>query len=313
MPTPEAQQILTDVEAAWAELQAAVDELGETGIEEATVAGWTAKEMLSHVAFWAESVEGFVTTAWRGQPLPEGWTFGSGYTPPTDGTWPHYQQHNDREAAWGREHTGPEVLNRLSEAHARLVQFIEAVTPEETARDRQYWSDVSGHLREHLDELRGVEKPKLTRESLLATVDANWQPFKSAAVQLGPASLERQTSAGWTAKEMLSHAAFWDEAAVGAIVGMMRRQPMPPGWGFGSGYVPDGGEWPRDVVHNAREAEWARGQTADAVLARLEKAHAGLVEVLETVTEEELAKDGDYYARLGRHYREHLPELQGLL
>src|SRR6187401_2524218 len=233
---PEAQQIIADIESAWAELQAEVDALGEDGIERATIAGWTAKEMLSHMAFWAESVEGFVTTAWRGQPLPEGWIFGSGYTPSVDGSWPHFQQHNDREAAWGRGHTGGEVLQRLAAAHGRLVRFVEAITPEEAARDPQYWSDVSGHLREHLAELRGAEKPKLTREEMLAKVEGNWQPFQAAAVQLGPAGLDRTTSAGWTAKELLAHAAFWDEAAVGAIIGMMRRQPMPPGWVFGSGY-----------------------------------------------------------------------------
>ena len=105
MPTSEAETILADVESAWAPLQAEVDALGEARLEEPTVAGWTAKELLSHVAFWAEAVEGFVTSAWRNRPLPEGWTFGSGYVPASDGSWPHFQVHNDREAAWARERT----------------------------------------------------------------------------------------------------------------------------------------------------------------------------------------------------------------
>jgi hypothetical protein len=66
-------------------------------------------------------------------------------------------------------------------------------------------------------------------------------------------------------------------------------------------------------VHNAREAAWARSQSAEAVVARLDSAHVGLVNVLETVTEDELVRDGDYYARLGQHYREHLGELEGLV
>jgi hypothetical protein len=312
MPTPEAETILADVESAWAPLQAEVHALGEARLDEPTVAGWTAKELLSHVAFWAEAVEGFVTSAWRNRPLPEGWAFGSGYVPASDGSWPHYQVHNDREAAWARGRTPREVLGRLSASHERLTRFLATVTAEEAARDSQYWSDVAGHLREHTDELRGVEQEKLTRESLLARVDEHWQPFRAAVEEMGPAGLQRETRAGWTVKEMVATVAFWDEAAVGAIIGMMRRQPMPPGWGFGSGYVPQtGAEWPRADVHNAREAAWARDRSADVVLARLDAAHAELVKVLETVTEEELVRDGDYYSRLGQHYREHLGELQG--
>jgi hypothetical protein len=312
MATADAERIPAEVEAAWADLNAEVVARGEAGLEAPTVAGWSAKEMLAHAAFWAEAVEGFVTGMWRGQNLPAGWTFGSGWMP-GEGSWPHYQEHNDREAAWGRAHTAREVLARLEEARRRLLGFVATVTAEEAQRDPQYWAEVSGHLREHAAELRGEEKRTLTRDGLLARVEATWQPFKAATDALGPAGISLATSAGWTAQELLAHAAFWDEAAVGAIVGMMRRLPMPPGWRFGSGYVPEPGDWPRADVHNAREAAWARGQPAEAVLARLETAHRGLVEVLETVTEDELAKDGDYYARLGGHYREHLPELLALL
>jgi hypothetical protein len=204
------------------------------------------------------------------------------------------------------------VVERFQSAHGRLTRFVETISAGEATRDRQYWADVSGHLREHLDELRGLEKPPLTRQQLLTNVATAWEPFKSAAVRLGPDGLERETSAGWKAKELLGHAAFWDEAAFGAIAGMMRHEPMPPGWGFGSGYVPNSSEWPRAEVHNAREAAWARGQQASAVLERLEKAHRGLVNVLETVTDDELARDKDYFGRLGKHYAEHLPELEAL-
>ncbi len=111
---------------------------------------------------------------------------------------------------------------------------------------------------------------------------------------------------------MLSHAAFWDEAIEGFVLSVYRQQALPPGWEFGSGYVPDPGEWPSFMVHNAREAEWGRGQTAEAVLDRLRASHARMLEFLQTVTDEEITGHPEYFAELGNHYTEHLPELQGL-
>jgi hypothetical protein len=155
MAAAEVQQILADVEAAWANLDEEVARWGEGRLANPTIAGWTGKELLSHIAFWAEAVEGFVVSAWRQQPLPPGWSFGSGYMPSADGDWPHFQVHNDREAAWAREQSTSAVLQRLNESHRRLVGFIRTVTVEEALRDSQYWSDVAGHLREHTAELRG--------------------------------------------------------------------------------------------------------------------------------------------------------------
>lgn len=149
-------------------------------------------------------------------------------------------------------------------------------------------------------------------DELVERVMETWRPFEQALRQLGPQGIDARTPAGWSAKEMLGHVAFWDEAVVGAITGMIRAQPMPEGWGFGSGYVPEG-DWPRADVHNAREAAWAREQTADAVLARLWSAHSDMVALLHTVTPEELRTRDDYFGQLGGHYREHLPELAAIL
>lgn len=311
MPSSGAQRILAEIETDWTAFRTEIDALGADGLDRPTVAGWTAKEMVSHVAFWAEAVESYVTGAWRNQALPSGWTFGSGYTP-GDGPWPHFQVHNVREAAWANEHGAHAVLERLEDAHRRLLRFVETVTDEEVANNPQYWSEVTGHIREHLAELRGVNRAKPDPATVLAEVKDAWNPLREAVNQLGSAGLGKLSVAGWTAKELLSHIAFWDEAAVGAIIGMMRRQSMPTGWGFGSGYVPQGGSWPTAEVHNAREAAWARGRLDSEVIERLDRAHAGFVDVLLTVTQEEIDQDDSYFARLGHHYREHLHELESL-
>ena len=155
MPSPQARNILAEIEAVWAELDREVTAWRERGLDGSTAAGWSAKEMLGHLAFWAEAVEGFVVSVWRQQPLPGGWAFGSGYIP-GDGPWPPFQEHNAREAAWAGGQADEAVVARLAAAHERLVAFIGTVTGEEADRDPQYWRDVAGHLGEHLQELRAT-------------------------------------------------------------------------------------------------------------------------------------------------------------
>lgn len=139
-----------------------------------------------------------------------------------------------------------------------------------------------------------------------------WAPFREAVAQ---ADLDRTTSAGWTVKEMLSHVAFWDET-VGAVIPMILRGggDIPADWpGFASGYEPpDDGTWPHFDVHNAREAEWARGQSHEAVISRLDAAHEHARQALQQLTPEEVETDSFRAYVLEEktaHYEDHLREL----
>lgn len=156
MPGDAATRILAEVAANWSLVDASLTRLSDEDLERTTPAGWPAKEMLSHLAFWAEAVEGYVTLAIRLKPLPEGWQFGSGYVPDVDKPWPHFEEHNAREAAWGRAHTPGEVRERLRLAYAGLQQFLTTVTDDEATANEQYFHDVAGHYREHAAELDGL-------------------------------------------------------------------------------------------------------------------------------------------------------------
>jgi hypothetical protein len=144
-----------------------------------------------------------------------------------------------------------------------------------------------------------------------ARVDAAWFPFWAAVAALGHA-LEEPTPGAWPAKEMLAHIAFWDEAVIPVVVRMFRGEELPAGWAFGSGDLglPEG-TWPEADVHNAREATWARGRSSADVIERCDRAHAQLVALLATVTDDEVASHLDYFSDLGNHYVEHLQELRG--
>lgn len=147
-------------------------------------------------------------------------------------------------------------------------------------------------------------------------VEAAWRPFRAAIDEVGVSGLDQQTTAGWTAKELLAHVAFWLEAFEYVLEVMLRGGETRPGYGFGSGYWPsDDEDWPHFDVHNAREAAWAREQPAETVLARLDAARDRHRELLQSLTDAELAND-DFTDLIGReagHLGEHCPEIAALV
>lgn len=145
------------MEAGWRGLRAAVDGLGPEEIDRPTASGWTAKEMLGHVAFWDETIEPVVVVMYRGGSLDRDWAFGSGYTHP-DGAWPQTDEHNAREATWASTRSPGEVVARLDAAHARALEVVRSLTADEL-RDPRYRRDLgnqAAHYEEHLLELDGL-------------------------------------------------------------------------------------------------------------------------------------------------------------
>jgi hypothetical protein len=144
----------------------------------------------------------------------------------------------------------------------------------------------------------------------------SWSSFRDAVDRLTPALFESPTTAGWTAKEMIGHLAFWCEAAEGVVVAMFRGEPLRADFAFGSGYIPDPhAPWPHVDVHNAREAAWARPRPASEVLARLDGAHAQLVEVLESLRPDEVTDERyrTYVRDVATEFDAHRIELDALL
>lgn len=131
---------------AWAAFRSGID---ERHLDDATPAGWTAKEMVAHVAFWLETTPPFVTGSFRGRPEAFEHEFPSGYSPPDDGTWPAADVHNAREAAWARETDGRSVLARLDTAYDALATFLATVSDDEASTHAGYFADIAGHLDNH--------------------------------------------------------------------------------------------------------------------------------------------------------------------
>jgi hypothetical protein len=123
-------------------------------------------------------------------------------------------------------------------------------------------------------------------EELLERIDVSWHKLRPRLIA---GQLDSRLADGRTVKETLAGVAFWNET-VAPVFAWMRGQPEPPAgqWYGGADLgIGDGQPWPRDEVHHAREAAWARSVTDGEVLTRLDRAHERAVAAVATLTADE--------------------------
>lgn len=147
-------------------------------------------------------------------------------------------------------------------------------------------------------------------------VEADCRPLRDAVARFQLADFDRRTRSGWTVKEMLAHLAFWEETAAPLVAGFRGHPQMElEAWYHGDlqAYARDvGSDWPPAMVHNARETAWARPRELREVVARWEQAHRRLLELVESLGEDELRDErivAELLACCSDHYKEHLSEL----
>ncbi|MGH3489256.1 MAG: DinB family protein [Actinopolymorphaceae bacterium] len=127
---------------------------------------------------------------------------------------------------------------------------------------------------------------------LLERIELSWQAFRPLVDKLTPDQVAAPRSDGRTVLEALAAVAFWNETCT-PVFAWMRDQPdvpAPEWYGGDDLAIAAGAPWPRDDVHHAREAAWARAVPVARVLARLDDAHAAAVAVIGTLTPAELAR-----------------------
>src|SRR5262245_18523369 len=147
-----------------------------------------------------------------------------------------------------------------------------------------------------------------TAPELLARIDREWRPLRDRLAAVEADAFDRPfTMAGGpitlsepaTLKEALAIVAFWVETAP-PVIAWMRGEPqmLREAW-YGGTERWEG--WPRDPVHHAREAAWARAHSPAEVLARLHSAHARAVAAVATLTEGEIRAEHDLgeFGRMG--------------
>jgi hypothetical protein len=283
-----AKDMVSAVNAGWINFRLALMSLGAAGLDATTPVGWTYRALAQHTAGWED------LTVKRLAGLRERGEFaGSGVD--TDAF-------NAEMAERAKDRSGREVLADLDDAHARLVAEIEKLTPEQI-RANDEWAiavvagNSYGHYAEHHAELFAAV-PKRPAE-LLERMREGWRPFRRAIARIGLGPLRNMTNAGWTAKAMLSHLAFWLEALDDALPERLAGR---------RGRI-------RNVqAENDREASAADARGAGEVVKRLDDAYKKVVDVVQGLPPDEDVHfmavrliAGESYG----HFAEHLPEIEG--
>ena len=243
------------VQTNWIAFRLAIAAIGLPGLEEKTSTGWTYKDLVAHAAAWEDR------TAAR---LREFRETGGKPSPAVDDT----DEFNAAVVERTRGREGSAVMRELDAAHARILEEIQKLSPEEIHANDD-WAivvvagDTYGHYAEHVDEVFAAV-PKRPAE-LLAKMREGWRPFRRALNRLGLSALAETTPAGWTYKGMLGHVANWMEKIAAEMPNRLegRRGPSP------------------DVdAENAREAEAGKGRSAHEAVERLSKAYQGVVDLV---------------------------------
>ncbi len=243
------------VQTPWNQFRLAIGAIGLPGLEEKTSTGWTYKDLVAHAAAWEDR------TAARLRTFRES---GAQELPGVDDT----DEFNAAVVERTRGRDARDVVDELDAAHARILEEIENLSPEQIhANDDRVIAVVAGntygHYAEHFDEVFAAV-PKRPAE-LLAKMKEGWRPFRRALSRLGLSTMSDTTPSGWTYKGMLGHVANWMEHLVAELPNRLagRRGPFP------------------DVdAENAREAEASKSRSAHETVERLDKAYQNVVDLV---------------------------------
>ena len=145
-----------------------------------------------------------------------------------------------------------------------------------------------------------MTSPVVPKDELLNRIAEGWREFRGQVRHLGIAGMQRRTPSGWTYKDLVAHAAAWEEEAArrirayraGARVESLTVEAVD--------------------AFNARAVDERRLVGAEAIVEELEAAHRILVSLVRELRDEELADERVQRWIIGNtygHYAEHREEL----
>jgi uncharacterized protein (TIGR03083 family) len=163
--------IETRLEEQWQSLKALVDSLSAEELQEpGVVEGWSVKDLLGHMAFWANKAAGDLALARNGRAdeievpfIPN--AEGSGGENVTD-DW------NAREAAARKGKSLEDVRQEWEDSFHAAQSALTATPPEVLDREVQGWSmlvrfreDTYNHYKEHAEQIREWQRNLETTEA----------------------------------------------------------------------------------------------------------------------------------------------------
>jgi hypothetical protein len=245
---------------AWIPFRLAVMSLGLSGLDAMTSSGWTYKDLVAHVATWAD-----LTTKRLSRYRETGAMDG----PDTE---VDAINANVVERTKGRD--AREILSELDTSMRTLFVEIEKLDDKQIHANDDFAvaivaGNTYGHFAEHHVELFDAV-PKRPAQ-LLEKIRDGWRLFRRPLARVGLLPLATITPGGWTYKGLLSHLAYWMEVLPKELPVRLEGRRTKMG-------DPD--------VENAREAEASAARSAHDTVARLDAAYKKVFEITTALPED---------------------------
>lgn len=323
-PYPTKAEVLSRVDSGWNDLQNYLASLSfEQVLNPTDAAGWTAKDHLTHLAAWEDSVWALL----EGKPRAEY----MGLTPELWAT-----EDYDAINAVLREKYKDMDIGALREwffgVHERLVEKVrslseaELMRPYNTYQPGSKWDlpaihwviiDTYEHYEEHQQWIANIVSGWIMNKAqLVEQIAKGWNELHAYLDTLSDAQLMGRTdAAGWTVKDHLMHLAVWQDGIHALLDGGDRTGTM--------GVPPDVWETRDFDTINAAIQQNHRDMDADTVLQHLqavkEKFHAKVA----SLSEADLLRpnpDSPAGTRMIQyvtsdsyeHYAEHIPWMRAI-
>jgi hypothetical protein len=278
--------LLARVEHVYVATRSVLDALPAERYDEKLPSGMTLREVLAHLAAWEETVP----------PRVESVLAGGGDIRDYE----NIDAFNAKVSAETRDTSIDDLKARLAKSHARVVDVVRSFDGRDVpdlAIQIVEWNTTQ-HYPDHYGDLGASMR---TAKDLAMAANAGWINFRLAIMSLGHAGLDAKTSTGWTYKDLVAHAAGWEELTATRFARFRETGEITD---------PDG---TADEI-NARLVAASQGRDARAVLADMDAAHAGLVAEIEKLTPEQVHANDDWVISVTAgnsygHYGEHHTEL----
>ncbi len=278
--------LLRRIGQSYRALRSAIEALPRERLTEELSTGWSLNENIAHLAAWEETVPRRVAGVLENGEDPK--------------LYDEVDAFNARVAEEAQGKTTEELLTRWTAAHDRLLETVRSLPDDadDLAFEIIEWN-TTGHYPDHYGDIGAAIR---SAEDLVGLVQTPWIGFRLAISAIGLPGLEEKTATGWSYKDLVAHAAAWEDRTASRL------------WEFReSGGTANPGVDDTDDF-NAAVVERTRGRDARDVIRELDGAHERIVEEIKKLSPDLIHKNDDWAIAIVAgntygHYAEHFDEV----
>jgi hypothetical protein len=266
-------------------LRSALEALPRERFTEKLSTGWSLNENIAHLAAWEETVPKRVAAVLEGGEDPKLYEDVDGF--------------NARVAMEARGKSTDELLARWATSHERVLETVRTLPEdaEKLAFEIVEWN-TTGHYPDHYGDIGAAMRGS---DDLFNVVQTPWLAFRLAIGAIGLPGLEEKTSTGWTYKDLVAHAAAWEDRTATRLRTFRESDAKPAA-------VDDTDEF------NAAVVDRTRGRDAREVVDELDAAHTRILEEIQKLSPEQIHANDDWVVAVVAgntygHYAEHFDEV----